>query len=98
MGIYIAVTSIIKLLEFINCMQPHAPGWNESAYYSTDCLQKVHLWRDIDPNLEAISHYLTQEDQVMMCAFDWKKSLISLSSVYIKLFCCWDCWQRVKAG
>ena len=65
-------------------MQPHVSGWNESAYYSTDCLQKVHLWRSVSGSNEPL-YYLTQEDQVMMCAFDQKKSLTRLSSVYVLL-------------
>ena len=101
--LYIAVTSVIKLLEFITlaCMQPHVSGWNESVYYSTDCLQKVHLWRSISGSNEPL-YYLTQEDQVMMCAFDRKKSLIRLSSVYVLLHHLFvagiACWQRVHEG
>ena len=69
----IALTPVIaKLLEFITLarLQPileelGVPSRMQTAYRKhTSCDDAIFA------NLEAMSHYLAQEDQVMMCSFD----------------------------
>ena len=73
----IALTPVIaKLLEFITlaCLQPileelEVPSRMQTVYRKhTSCDDAIFA------NLEAMSHYLAQEDRVMMCSFDLEKA------------------------
>ena len=97
----ISLTSVIaRLPEFITLghIQPlleemGVPIMAQTAYRKhTSCEDAIFA------NLEAMSHYSTQEDQVTMCAFDRKSIWHDWIQCPAKpLFWCWDWLERVEA-
>lgn len=91
----ISLTSVIaRLPEFITLghIQPLLEEMGAQTAYRkhTSCEDAIFAY------LEAMSHYLLQDDQFMMCAFDLEKAFDSIE-FSVLLNQCWDWWERVKA-
>ena len=101
----IALTPVIaKLLEFITLAHLQSileelgvPSRMQTAYRKhTSCDDAIFA------NLEAMSHYLAQEDQVMMCSFDLEKAFdtVEYGVLLQHLFDAGidgKCWRLVKS-